>query len=116
MIRFPGRRRVAAVILGLCMVAASFPAAAEPQGRLISRTGQYIVESPWSVFAGLWDFLSSLWSKNGGSPDPSGSPGSQPPGAGPKNGGSLDPSGNPGSQPSVPGSTSENGGSIDPNG
>jgi len=97
MTRFPGRLRVAACILGLSLVAASSTAASELPGPPQSRASQLTLtaESPRGVLAGLWKFLSSLWSKNGGSPDPDGSHGSQPP---------------------VPGSTSDNGGSPDPNG
>ncbi len=116
MTRFPARRRVAAIILGLSLVAASSSVAATPLGRPGFRAGQSTVDSAWSALAGLWDVLSSLWSKNGGSADPDGSPGSQPAGPGPKNGGSPDPDGNHGSQPPGPGSTSDNGGSPDPNG
>jgi hypothetical protein len=90
-------RRVFAVFLPTLLLLAAAASAAAPARRESTRI------QPASVVSFLWNALSRLWEKTGGSLDPNGLPRT---GQGTENGSSLDPSGAP----------NQNGSSLDPDG
>jgi hypothetical protein len=113
MSRVSSRCKIAVVFLLILVWAAPWMSASEIRGRAEPRVQQLPAASLWELLGSGWEVVSSLWTKAGGSADPSGNPGSWI-----KAGGSLDPDGKPTSQPAPTCTTtnSDAGASAEPNG